>query len=325
MTTTDPKKPTGPAGQTPPPAPASAKQATTEKKQGKRRGVVILLIISVAINALLISGGGYTVIKYDNQVDSLVDVSVDLKTELNQTATDLDKYRGISDELDKMLASANLELDTTRAKIEQMIANGVKDKSMIDQLRHELRRIKRKRARYEEEIDQLLLENRELKSKNLDLAVTVGNLEEEKEELVKKVDVASRMSVEYANIIGWRGKGKSYKETALAKKVERFNVCFDVMENKVTNPGNKVVYLRMTGPAGEILGNEELGSGKFVDTETQKEKLFTIQKNIDYRNERQNFCVEWEDPGKEDYEPGTYTVEFYVDGTKAGVTSFVLR
>ncbi|MCB9449761.1 MAG: hypothetical protein H6585_15625 [Flavobacteriales bacterium] len=329
-----PPKGNVPPGKTPPPpgstgtppvGTAGKPEGKKEEKKSGKRVLLILLIISAILNVLLLAGGGYTVVKYDNQVDSLSTYGNELRTELDQTMEDLDQYKGQSEKLDKMLAAAKLELDTTRVKIEKMLAEGNQDKETIDQLRHELRRIKRKREKFEEEIDRLLLENRELKSKNLDLSVAVGNLEEEKEVLSEKVTIASKIPVEYATITGLKMKGKAFKETALAKKVEKFSICFDVMENKVVEPGNKVLYLRISGPAGEVLGNKELGSGSFVDAESGKEKLFTVQKDIDYRNDRQNYCVDWEDPSKETYDPGTYVAEFYLDGFKAGTTSFILR
>ena len=113
-------------------------------------------------------------------------------------------------------------------------------------------------------------------------------------------------------------------ETSMAKKVIKFSACFSVMDNKVAPAGKKTLYLRIVAPDGKVVGGPEASSGKFKNSKGE-DVQFTVSKDIDYANAKLDECLEYNEPDKEKFSPGSYTVEVYVDGTLTSTVGVTLK
>jgi cell division protein ZapB len=110
----------------------------------------------------------------------------------------------------------------------------------------------------------------------------------------------------------------------MAKRTNKLEACFTVLENKISKPGTKTVYLRILEPGGKVLGNKAEGSSTFHQNGSNEELLFSVSKTIEYTNQKQDLCMFWEESDRL-FTPGTYMIEIYIDGNLSGVASATLR
>ncbi len=104
--------------------------------------------------------------------------------------------------------------------------------------------------------------------------------------------------------------------TSKAKRVDKLRISFDLDENKLTQSGQKDIFISITAPDGSPIAVEALGSGKFV-TREGIERDFTKKVEVDYKQgEKQKVNVEWKQ--NSDFQTGNYRIEIYNNGFKIG-------
>ena len=115
------------------------------------------------------------------------------------------------------------------------------------------------------------------------------------------------------------GKDKEV-ETGKAKKADFIKFSFDLDENRVSESGEKVIYICVYKPNGSIAGN----NSKFK-LSTGAEKGYTTSKTISYKQgEKVNdIATQW--IPSEDFEKGNYKVEVYHMGYNIGSENVTLK
>jgi hypothetical protein len=113
-------------------------------------------------------------------------------------------------------------------------------------------------------------------------------------------------------------------ETKSAKKVESIKVCFDIDENKVSEPGSKIFLLRIVSPEGVTLAVQSQGSGVFELADSGEKSQYTTKQEINYEQKKKNVCMYWEGAAG-GFGKGTYTIEIYQDGYNTGTTTMELK
>lgn len=285
--------------------------------------LLVLLLASIGVNIWLFTSKSGMQEDFRQQKDSLITANVDIEKELNDTYTELNQYKGINARLDSLLQEANGKIDVQKARIEDLIRKEGKTSKLNKQLLAELNELKKLRDQYLEKIDQLLVENEQLKKEKTELSSTVENLSKN---LEKTINTASVLRAEYlkANAFKKRSNDK-YAPTAMARRTNKIEICFSVLENKIAKSGTKTAYLRLIEPGGKVLGNRAEGSSGFRRNDTGEDVLFTATKTIEYSNEKMdNICMEWEEADRV-FAAGNYILELYIDGNPAGTTSIMLR
>ena len=90
-------------------------------------------------------------------------------------------------------------------------------------------------------------------------------------------------------------------------------VCFTLLENRISEPGSKLIRLRITGPNENVLRSGD-------------EDGYSASRTIDYANERLNACVFYTNEGEDaGLAPGTYLVEVLEDETVIGSVTTDMR
>ncbi|UBM57926.1 hypothetical protein LAG90_14045 [Marinilongibacter aquaticus] len=301
------------------------------------------LILAVAIAAIF----GYLYFKETQKVDQKeVEVS-DVNRELMLTNTKLDS---ISSELDHKIAEVTAlggqvgELQELKAQLEKDKRNLIYSKNVS------LKEYQDKIANYElalnqkdGEISKLREANMVLTNENETLISQKTVLESEKEELEntkatltdsvyainvknaelnEKVSLASALKpLNYAvSAINSKGKerdGEAFK----SRRVDKIKVAFKLAENPLTKKENKVVFMRLLDPQGNVISDMATGSGKF--TFGGKEMVYTAKQIIMFTNDGQTVDFIY-DRGAE-YESGDYGIELYSEGYRIGTTSFTIK
>lgn len=284
--------------------------------------LIILLLLSVGFNFYQFSAKNNLVTESKNERDSLITARVDIEKELNETYTELNQYKGENARMDSLLSKANTDLKSYEVKIALLMKSESNKEQLNKKLSEELKEIKRLRDQYLEKIDNLLAENVKLKKDNSDLN---SKVEQISKDLQNTVNTASVLRVEYLNIAALKKKyNDKYAATLMAKRTDKFDVCFTVLENKIAKNGSRTIYLRLISPNGKVIGDRAQGSGDFTDIKSNSQMQFTISKLIDYSNVKADLCMTWQVEG-EKYAVGNYTAEIYIDGVFSSSKTISLR
>ena len=241
---------------------------------------------------------------------------------MNETYSELNQYKGENARMDSLLSIANTDLQSYENKIASLLKSESNKDQLNKKLLEELKEIKKLRDQYLEKIDNLLAENSKLKKDNSDLNTKVEQISKD---LQNTVNTASILRVEYLNISSFKKKfNDKYAPTLLAKRTNKFDICFTVLENKIAKSGTRTVYLRLISPNGKVIGDRTQGSGSFNDVKSNSQMQFTLSKSLDYTNANANICMTWESVG-EKYDVGIYTAEIYIDGVFSSSKTLELR
>jgi len=283
----------------------------------------ILVFISIVGNFFQWRNQTTTIINYDGQVDSLLLVRVELEKELATSVYELEKYRGMSVSLDSLLNEASAKIANQEKAIRDLIAKESNSATLNVKLKRELAELKKLKDGYFEQIDQLMAENKELKAQNEILIENVGGLKKEKLVLQSKVLVASQLKIEYLKVTSLKKKGNGkFVESATAKRTNKLELCFTLLENAVAEPGQRMLYAVIKEPSGKVLAG--YSKTMFNDIETSEELLATASQKIDYTGIKQNVCLTYENDQRI-LTSGVYIYHIYVDGTLVGETTSVLK
>lgn len=286
------------------------------------RLLLILLLVSIGLNIWLYISKTNLQEAYRVEKENLVTANLDIEKELNDTYSELNQYKGINNQLDSLLKEANGKVDEQKSRIQELIRKEGNTAKLNKQLLAELADLRKMKDEYLERIDALLVENEQLKKEKTDLSSTVENLTKN---LESTVNTASMLRAEYVKVNAYKKRSSDkYSSTAMARRTNKIETCFTVLENKIAKGGEKMVYLRLIEPGGKILGNRSEGSSSFKKAGTSEELLYTISKAIDYKNANEDVCVSWEENDRV-FTTGTYMIEIYIDGNLSGVTSLNLR
>ncbi len=296
-------------------------QNTSSSSGGKGKIWIILFALSALFNVYQWRNHTSAVETFEVAKDSLITARVDVEKELSATIEELNKYKGINDHLDSLLAEANGKIDEQRAKIEKMLRNEKNSAALNKKLTAELEALKKLRDEYLDKIDALMVENQRLKQDSTNLAGTVETLSKN---LEATVTTASVLKAEYFKVATFKKKGNGkYTSTALAKRTNKMEVCFSILENKIAKGGEKNVYLRVVEPGGKVMGNRASGSNSFKMA-SGEEVMYTNMATTNYENKNADQCINYEE-GERIFTPGTYVIEVYIDGNLSGASSYVLR
>jgi len=292
------------------------------RKDNKNRIWIILFILSAALNIYQWQNNNMVVDRLEEKNDSLATAKFDIEKELGETYQELNQYKGINSRLDSLLAEANTNIDQQRERIEKLLKNERNSASLNKKLKAELAELKLLRDEYLEKIDKLLVENEQLKSANQELNNTVENLSKNLENTVNK---ASVLKSEYVRVKTYKKRNNDkYAETAMAKRTNKMDVCFSVLDNKIATPGEKDVYLRIVEPGGKTMGDRSGGTSTFRISGSDEEIQYTSFTKMNFDNQKQDLCLMWEESERV-FAPGTYVIEIYVDGNLSAASSYVLK
>jgi hypothetical protein len=225
--------------------------------------------------------------------------------------TDLEKWRfGLEAQF------FNTSVEEQEKKIRAVLS----DKKILEadnqKLIQEIDAIKEK---YVDAIDSLFVAKQLNKSLNNTLDLMYDRIDE----LNTKLGYASRLSVDGIQVTPLK-KTFANKEaqTAIAKRTQKIKICFNLLDNKVADPGMKDLYIRILTPDAEVLSDSD-PKLTFKHPELKQDVVYTTEETVNYKNKTESICVKWQ--GTELYKPGLYIVEVFSKDNKLGMTTFTLK
>ncbi len=292
-----------------------------EKKGGKKGIFLLLMVLLIALNGFFY----HQYYQSNKELEETKAAKVELKAEydaldkeLKQTEFRLDTLQQYAD---NTIMSQKEELSKMKAEIEGLLKKDKLNRNELGYLKKQLNSFKSENKKLLTQVETLTEKVKALEmandSLNTDLNLTMaekGRLLDERKVLDKKVELGSLLKPEYVTATGvkYKGNGKEVATTS-AKKSEKLKVCFVVPENKVAEPGNKTIYLRLVSPQGSTIAVESQGSGIFVLRESGEQKQYTTKADFNFTGKSQNLCMMWS-AGTTQFAKGEYSAMFYQDG-----------
>lgn len=315
-------------------------------------GIVVIIALLGVIGYLLTANnqkGEALEVSVESNVE-LEKVKAELEAEFSLALEQLEAKKGENEQLNDIIEQQKAELKAQKNRISSAIRQGKNSSGELAKAREQIQELISQRDSYLARIEELnadkkLLEeeNVVLTSKTVELETTLTDvktkaaeteavltkekesLNEKKEELEAKVSRGAVLKASSITVtpVKIRRSGKDV-ETKYASKTENLRICFDMDENALTPPGNNKALVRILSPLGETLYVESQGSGEFANQASGGGAArFTTSKSFSYNNKATNICLDWS--VQTPLSKGTYTVEVYNKGYKAGTKTFTLK
>lgn len=268
------------------------------------------------------------------------------KKEKNQLTQDKTLLETGIKERDKTIAAAEALLEQYRQDSADMAANNVKMSDEMARKSSEIARLtyllKKEKYASQDMIDALQgkldnlnaelvalrEENQRLRDNNDSLLSVNQNLYGENTKLAlegrKLKNLAARLSTADIKVEPIKKQFLTGKETTTVKasRVKGFKINFSIAENNVAEPGDREVFIKVTGPEGTTIMSE--GQGGIVELSDGKSAKFSYKTKVVFENTvLETPEIKWE-PNKK-LTPGTYNIQLYTEGYLMGSASITLR
>lgn len=233
--------------------------------------------------------------QYENQTSLLANDSI------------VQKYAAARSQVEKLLNELKNEKNKSAAQIAKL-------KGEIETLKGILRSYVEQINELKQENQSLRTENEEVKAANNQLSQTVRTVSAANQTLNERMTLAEKLNVTGLTLTPLNKKGKREKNVTKARQLL---VTFTIPQNNSTPVGEKVIYMRLVSPEGELLGNA--GSFTFEGARLNA----SARKSIEYQGEEiGGIKIYWDVNAT--LNPGEYTVELFSDNYRLASRRFTL-
>lgn len=235
-------------------------------------------------------------VQYENQAQKLANDSI------------LIKYAAAKSKVEKLLQELNSEKKKSAARIKEL-------QSEIETLKGILRHYVAQIDSLGKENAGLKAENKKIKTHNAELTSRVEEATRKNEELSERMTLAEKLNVTGLSLTPLKKNGKKEKNV---KKAKQLMVAFTIPQNNSTPVGEKTIYLRITSPEGNLLG--DAGTFNFEGASLQ----CSARKTIEYAGEEiPDINIYWD--VNTVLTPGEYMVELFADDYRLVSKKFTLK
>jgi hypothetical protein len=257
------------------------------------------------------------------QIAKVSDEKGELQKNFDATLVRLDSITGNNNELQSKLSSRTGEISKLKVEIRTILNKRNATAAELQRAKDLIGELNTKLSNLEEEVAKLTQENQTLNTEKTvlthekeQLTTDLQTTSTAKQELEKKVDVASTLNASNIAItpINERKNGKE-KVTSTAKRVDKLLISFDV-DNRIAQSGQTDVFVCITSPDGKAVSVPALGSGTFT-TREEGDKVYTAKLPVDIEaGKRKPVQFPWKQ--NSDFQRGAYKIEIYHNGFKIG-------
>ena len=296
--------------------------ATIESRPpGKNKNLKNILI--GVLGACVLGAGGYIIYQQGHtekvyqqdqvQISKTIEEKSDIQKSFDASLAKLDEMKTVNAGLENKLAGKNGEIAKDKAEIRSILNKKNATAAELSRAKHLISELNGKISSLQQEVARLTKDNQKL---NTDLVAS--NVV--RQDLEKKVDVASTLNASNIVITPIKIKNNGVeKETTNARRVDKLKISFDV-DNRIAKPGMTDVYVVVIGPDGKSLTAD--ASGTFT-TREEGNKSFTAKLPVDIETARRK-TVEFAFANN-NFQQGNYTIQIYQNGFKIGEGSRELR
>jgi len=257
------------------------------------------------------------------QISKVTDEKGQLQKNFDDALVRLDSLTGTNNKLTSQVTESNSQIAKLKSNIrgllnKQHLTNEEKKKAedLIKELNDKIGNLEQQVAQLTQDNQQLTADKQQLTQDKQQLTTDLSTTTAAKQDLEKKVDVASTLNASNIMITPMheRKDGKD-KETTTARKVNKLVIGFDV-SNRIAASGQVDVYVCITGPDGKPVSVPALGSGTFT-TRDEGDKIYTAKVPVDFEaGKTKSVQFAWKQ--NSEFSRGNYKIEIYHNGFKIG-------
>ncbi len=295
------------------------------KKSYKNAFIAVLLAGVIALGVLLAydkSSSTKTIQKDETQIATVSAEKSDVQKSFDASLARLDSMTGINGKMQIKLAEQNTEIGKEKAQIRSILNKSNATAAELKTAKDLVAQLNGKITNMEADVARLTDENKSLNQDKVMLTADKVKLSQDleattlvKQELEKKVDVASTLNASNIVITPFKIKsnGKE-KVSSVAKRVDKLVVSFDV-DNRIAQSGTTDVYVLIIGPDGIPITTETAG-GTFT-TRNAGEMAFTAKVPVEVETAKKK-NVEFAFAPGSNFQKGSYTIQIYQNGFLIG-------
>lgn len=283
-----------------------------------------ILIPLIVVIVLLLAGVGvlyFNLHKQQEQNKEMTQLAeLDKKEMENEYQQFANQYSEMKTQInnDSIVAQLTQEQEKTQRLLAELRRTKSSDAREIARLKKELATVRAVLRSYVIEIDSLnrlnqnlTAENTRIKGQYAEANRQIEGLNTEKASLSEKVAIAAQLDATGISMTALNKRGKS---TNKLKKAKKFQVSFTIARNVTATSGNKTVYIRVTTPAGSLLG----GAGSF--NYENRSLQCSAKRSIEYSGKETPVSLFLDID--QTLESGTFNVSIFADGNMIGSRSF---
>jgi hypothetical protein len=299
-----------------------------EEKEKRNRFLVIIIIILLLLIIIL----GW---QYWNERQTVVEKVKIVEVEKYRTDSLTSDLIGLQAQYASLKTNnkdIQAELDSKKDTITMLMQQAEKyrnDPYIIAQLKKETATLRAIMQSYVHTIDSLNTLNQQLTTER-NVAVqslneekkTSTELKKEKGELQDKVIKGSLLQATAISAEGiFLRFGKKEVTTEKARKTEKLKVQFTIAANRITQSGNKTIYIRVISPDAKELSKtgDEASLFNFEGTKG----FYSGMQSVDYTNQEMSLSVYCE--SNVGFPAGKYNIKIYTDEAEIGETTMTLK
>lgn len=294
------------------------------------------------IIAILLAAGIYLFVtknKTETRLDETSMENVELKddkslleSEYNAALARLDEMKNQSVQMDSLLNTKSEEVENLKAKIKSIMEDKNASAKQLREARKMIEELHSKMNTYEKQIIALKQENiqltedkRALTEENAQKTEENTALQNDNSDLRNKVELGSVLhasgiqmqAIDHKrNLLGQ----EKDKNTEKAKRVDRIHISFDLDENRISESGEKMLYLCVYEPSGAVAS----AGGKFKLADGSEKAYSTAKSVLVKQGEKvKGVATDWVPSGS--MVRGDYKVEIYHMGHLIGSEKVTLR
>jgi hypothetical protein len=298
-------------------------ETTTNSYQKPERKTPVVLVLLVILLALAVAVLGYKYYTESQQLKNtsaekeiLEDVKSDLEKQLRDMVVEYDSLKTENDSINTLLGSE-------QEKIRKLLRFQATDAEKIKKYREELETLRKVMRSYIVQIDSLNTRNRFLTEENIQVRQQLTVAETQNVELTKEKEILGTQ-VQLAKVLSAKNivvepMTKGDNVNSKIKKIAKIAVGFTIRENAVSDPGKKVIYMRLLNPDNVALSNP---TGDMF-TYNGENVVYSAKRDMEFENKDIDVKIYWDKT--EELKAGNYTAVLYAEGYEIGSASFALK
>jgi FtsZ-binding cell division protein ZapB len=275
--------------------------------------IVVLAVICIFLGAQLFLG--------NKNYDELTNEYGQLEIDKEQVVFDLEKMRFSYDTLQTENSMIIAEIAAQRDRVDGLLTKVKNGNWALGRAKKEAETLRAIMKGYIATIDSVNQLNNALTVENMAMKDMVEEvqgrnslLEERQENMADIIEAGRVLQCAEIEVIGVRitASGRQ-RETARADKIDMIKVRFALLANRISEPGSKLLHLRITGPNEQVLlSGDDYG--------------YSVSRTIDYTNEELGVVFFYTNEGEgSGLEPGTYLVEILEEDVVIGSSTIDMR
>ena len=291
-----------------------------EEKNTKELAAKKIMYVMIAVAVVLAAALAYIWIQKSSLVNALNVEKEELTEQMIALRND---YADLSSDNDRI----NAQLDSSREEVTQLIERIKKteatNRTMIRKYERELGTLRSIMRSYIVQIDSLNTLNQKLTADAAAARREAAESRRQSEQLSKTVEslsdqvaIGAQMKGRGITLVGYNS---SNKVTDRSSRVVRLMTSLSLVENELAPKGPVRVYIRVKGPDGILLTNEEQRTFQF----NGEPLISSASREVDYQGKEVEMSIYLNDIPE--FVRGIYTVEVYTENSMLGSAELMLR